>query len=317
MMNIRNLHKEPILNLLVVFILFFFALNRFISHQSDMCEQYASWIMQPILSAQQKWINHWQQKEQERISIAQALEQLRSVQQELAWTQSALISAHNELYTNTLTSALINTNSFLMVAETDTHHESPRSRRRKKRKPAAQQEHEAIPEKIMVVQQQPILLAPIVLRNITDESHFVLIEGGADKGIAVNMVCVYQNNLIGRVIEVYDHLSKVLLVTDRSCKVSAVCSKQKVPGIYEGANVCSRGKLCHVSHLYDIQCDDVVITSGEGLLFPRGFMLGRIAQAERVGVHYEIAVKPLVDIRAITALAILGTKASGMDASCV
>ena len=355
MMNVKNLHKEPVLNLIIIAILFFFALNRFISHQPETFERYAAWVMQPILSTQQTWINYWKRKDAERMSVADALAELDKVQHELAWTQAALAEIHAQRQSNDLMSSVTNN---LAITENSARpepvegyerlgeHQMSRTQKRhhelhsQVKKAKLAKDH--LRDSILLPQTHPgrepefrgpqlrltqdergqvkpgdqdnknDLIAPILLKSLSDENHFLLIEGGTDQGLEPDMVCVYQNNLIGRITEVYDHISKVLLVTDRSCKVSALCSEHQVHGIYEGGNSAEQGKLCHVSHLFDVQNDDVVITTGEGLLFPRGYMLGRITHAKRAGVNYEISVKPFVDIRAITAVAILPSQISGM-----
>ncbi len=308
--NIKNLHKEPLLNFLIIAILVFFVANRFFSHQPGTAEQYASRIMQPILSMQSSWVSYWKEKKRQRMSVAQALQQLDNVQQELAWTQSALANAHAALHYETITHDVI-TN--LDDIADDQKIVNNLNRAHSELIEESKRESDLNRNFKQIDNSSNNLLAPVILRNISPDAHFLIIEGGKDQGLEVDMVCVYQNNLIGRITEVYEHLSKVLLVTDRSCKVSAICTQHQVYGIYEGNNTTDNGKLCHISHLFEVQPDDVVITSGEGLLFPRGFILGRITQAERVGVNYEISVKPLIDMRAITAVAILSAKASGMS----
>lgn len=142
-------------------------------------------------------------------------------------------------------------------------------------------------------------LAHILLKHLADDAHYILIDGGQNKGIAVDMVAVYKNNLIGRVTHVYPYYSKVLLATDRTCKVAAVCVHTNVHGIHEGLNTTESSFLNHVSHLVQLQEQDLVISSGEGLVFPQGFALGSITKAEPNGMYYNVTVKPLYNVHCI------------------
>ena len=51
-----------------------------------------------------------------------------------------------------------------------------------------------------------------------------------------------------------------------------------------------------VSNLVDVQVGDIVLTSGLDGIFPRGYTIGRVEQAERgSGTYRLIAVRPTVD----------------------
>lgn len=150
------------------------------------------------------------------------------------------------------------------------------------------------------------VLAPILLKQFSDNAHYMFVDGGTNRGIEPDMVAVYKNCLIGRVAEVYRWYSKVVLTTDRACKVAAVCVRSGAQGIHEGCQDCSRTKLSFVSHLTKIKEGDLVISSGEGLVFPRGFALGHIQSYVLDGLHYIIDIEPLIDIRSLDVCYILG-----------
>jgi rod shape-determining protein MreC len=144
------------------------------------------------------------------------------------------------------------------------------------------------------------LLAHVLMRQTSDQSHFILVDVGSRHGITADMIAVYKNCLIGRVSEVYPNYSKIVLITDRACKVAAYCSSTKACGIHEGINNTLMTKLSFVSHLQALQMDDLVLSSGEGLLFPRGFGLGYVKHFQSDGVHHTVSIAPLIDIRTIS-----------------
>ena len=139
-------------------------------------------------------------------------------------------------------------------------------------------------------------LSRILVKHISPQEHFMLVSGGSRGGIKTDMVAVYKNNLIGKVVQVFPFYSKVQLLSDRVCKVAAYCAGTKANGIHEGENVTASTLLNYVSHLVDIKRDDLVISSGEGLVFPQGFALGKIKEFRKGGLYYHVDIEPLVDI---------------------
>ncbi len=150
-----------------------------------------------------------------------------------------------------------------------------------------------------------VAIAHILTRHISRDGHYLLVDAGENKHIKVGMPVVYKNILLGRVAEVWPQYSKVILTTDRACKVAAVCVETNVHGIHEGMNTTQETSLAHVSHLLQLKDNDLIISSGEGLIFPRGFALGTIEHFELAGLHYKVTVRPLLDIHCLDYCSIL------------
>lgn len=143
-------------------------------------------------------------------------------------------------------------------------------------------------------------LAQVLAKNFSEQSHFFLLDKGAQAGVQKDMVVIYKDCLIGRIIEVYPNYSKMVLISDQSCKVAAYCEQSKATGIYQGANQEWGAQLNHVSHLSHVEVGEMILSSGDGLIFPRGFGLGRIKNFETQGLFHQITVEPLVDLRALS-----------------
>ena len=72
------------------------------------------------------------------------------------------------------------------------------------------------------------------------------------------MIAVFKDCLVGRVVEVYPYYSKVILITDPTCKVAAICTSTNVKGIHEGMLSLTTTKLSFVNHLEEVKkisCD--------------------------------------------------------------
>ena len=142
-------------------------------------------------------------------------------------------------------------------------------------------------------------LAQILVLNCTNKAHFCLVDRGSCDGICPDMVAIYKDCIVDKVVQVYPHYSKVLLMSDKECRVAAVCSESKALGIYHGNNDDCHAHLEHVSHLSQVQQGDLIVSTGEGLVFPRGFGLGRVKQWKRNGLFYHIEVEPLINIHTL------------------
>ena len=142
-------------------------------------------------------------------------------------------------------------------------------------------------------------LTQILVKNFSEQAHFFLVDGGSKKGIKIDMVAVFKNCLLGRVIEVYPLYSKVILITDKTCKVASYCKQTNANGIHHGNNQLDYMTVDHVTHLSSIKEGDCIFSSGEGLVFPRGFALGRVISSKCDGLFYRVKTVPFIDIRSL------------------
>lgn len=151
-------------------------------------------------------------------------------------------------------------------------------------------------------------MVQVLVRHFSPTKQFFLVNAGLSHGIKKDMVALYGNNIIGKVAEVYPWYCKVCLITDADCKVAAVCQskpmvgrelKKGAQGIHEGINDVLCTTLHYVSHLEMIEIDDMVYSSGEGLVFPKGFALGKVIEAQKEELFYTITVKPLLDLQTL------------------
>lgn len=141
-------------------------------------------------------------------------------------------------------------------------------------------------------------LVQIIMRSFDDVGHFYWVDAGVHQGIAVNMIAIYKNNIVGRVIHVDPWYSKIALVTDKRCKIAVNCLQTKSVGIYQGNNS-FEPTLEFVPHYEKLAIGDLLLSTGQGLVYPQGFAVGTIQSFEVQDVAYKAIVKPLVDIQKI------------------
>ena len=149
-------------------------------------------------------------------------------------------------------------------------------------------------------------IAKILMCACSQQEDIIFIDGGTNKNFAKDDIVVYQQALIGRVIEVYPWYSKVALITDSRCKVAAQLSelmeKSKIEldtyGVSCGKNN-QQLQLCFVPHFKPVVVGQTVISSGQGLIYPQGFALGIVSDVQTDLVSHKIQVQPMFDIHQI------------------
>ncbi|MCA9770412.1 rod shape-determining protein MreC [Candidatus Dependentiae bacterium] len=141
------------------------------------------------------------------------------------------------------------------------------------------------------------ILGGVLLKNISPQEHFFLVDKGFRDGVEVDAVAVWKNCLLGRVTQVFGWYSKITLITDKQCNVAVYGVKHGAAGIHRGCNRNDTACLEHVSHLSSIDVGELLISSGQGLVFPKGFALGNVSDYRPGELFHNVKVKPLVDIQ--------------------
>lgn len=152
-------------------------------------------------------------------------------------------------------------------------------------------------------------IGQVLARHFSPSNQFFLVDAGSSQGIKKDMVALHCNAIVGRVAEVYPWYCKVCLITDVDCKVAAVCLpyavkgpkglQKRASGIHEGINDVSHSILRYVSHLQSVNAGDDVLSSGEGLVFPKGFALGKVVSADKGELFYAITIEPSLDFQTL------------------
>jgi len=125
----------------------------------------------------------------------------------------------------------------------------------------------------------------------------MFIDGGFDKGFNKDDIVVFQNALIGRIIEVYPWYSKIALITDSRCRISVTIGTD-ISGIACGKNN-NIIDLMFIPHYKNVAVGNLVISTGQGLVYPQGFAIGIVESVKTDSVSHSIRVKPYVSINNI------------------
>ncbi len=108
----------------------------------------------------------------------------------------------------------------------------------------------------------------------------VLISAGAKQGVKKGSAVLSGDGLIGRIIEVSDKTSRILLVTDINSRVPVVVEDTGHHAILSGTNE-NKPRLIHIPQGTAIAKDMRLITSGYGGMYPYGLPVGKVEINER------------------------------------
>lgn len=144
------------------------------------------------------------------------------------------------------------------------------------------------------------LLCKILVKNFGPEGQFFLINRGSRDQVTLDMIAAYKFQLLGKVVEVYPTYSKVLLITDPSSKVAAQTNIGAHRGIVFGSrNNYQESFMHYIDPHVTLTPDDLVFSSGQGMIFPEGFCLGSIVGIEKQDMYQVAQIKPIVDLSTI------------------
>jgi rod shape-determining protein MreC len=104
-----------------------------------------------------------------------------------------------------------------------------------------------------------------------------LANAGRDKGVAEGNPVVSEHGLIGRVVGVSEHVSRVLLLTDAESRTPVLLVRTNGRAILSGDGGESP-KLGYLRTAVGLKEGDRVLTSGDGGVFPRGLPVGTVVR---------------------------------------
>jgi rod shape-determining protein MreC len=133
-------------------------------------------------------------------------------------------------------------------------------------------------------------------RDPSNLQRYITLDVGREEGITRNMPVVTERGLVGRISEVGDGWSRVLLITDVSSSINALTQSTRASGLVQG-QVDGSLVMRAIPQADVVSVGDTVFTSGLGGNLPRQILIGQIVEVERQDYElYQAAVvQPTVD----------------------
>lgn len=109
----------------------------------------------------------------------------------------------------------------------------------------------------------------------------VIVNKGRNDSVYEGQAVLDAEGLMGQVVEVGLFTSRVLLITDTTHGVPVHVNRNGVRAIAVGSGDLDRLKLIHVPGTADIVRGDLLVSSGLGGRFPKGYPVGVVTEVER------------------------------------
>ena len=160
-----------------------------------------------------------------------------------------------------------------------------------------------------------VLPARIISIDLFDAAKTMLIAVGFNQGVKINSVVLVGDGLVGRVLQVYDDTSKVLLLIDRGFAVDVVNRRSGARMLVSGVAKTQLGterqpyltQAEYLENAREMIKGDILETSGLSDIYPKGLPVGVVDQVSASGVNlFEKAqVLPSVDFTKLTRVFVL------------
>ena len=140
------------------------------------------------------------------------------------------------------------------------------------------------------------IVGVVIGRDPSNLQRYVTLDVGRKAGVARNMPVVTNRGLVGRISEVGDSWSRVLLITDVSSSVNAITQSSRATGLVQGRPD-GLPVMRDIPQGDTVSVGDTVFTSGLGGNFPRQILIGQITAVERndYDLYQTAIVQPTVD----------------------
>ena len=138
----------------------------------------------------------------------------------------------------------------------------------------------------------------------------ITINRGTASGVEEGMPVVTSFGLVGVVVEAELNHSRVITILDTSVSVGAVTTRGGEKGLCEGDyTLVHDGKtvLRYLPEEADVGAEDVVVTGGQGSVYPYGIPIGRVVsvQFNAYSRTTEAVVTPFVDFSDLSHVAVM------------
>ena len=143
-----------------------------------------------------------------------------------------------------------------------------------------------------------VLVAELVGIVPTPNTLQVEIDKGANAHVTIGQAVIDANGLFGQVVEVAAATSRVMLIADASHAVPVEVNRNNFRSIAAGTGKLDELELEYVPITADIQVDDLLVSSGLGGHFPRGYPVGVVTKviADPKVPYAQVKVRPLASL---------------------
>jgi rod shape-determining protein MreC len=152
----------------------------------------------------------------------------------------------------------------------------------------------------------PMLGARVIATSAGTASATIMLDRGSKDRIKKNMGVITPEGVVGKVVEVYDNTSEVLLLTDKDSGVGAMLSISRKQSPVGGAGE-PLLVMKYVANDDTVNVGERVVTSGMDKIFPRDLPIGTITDIKSGNPFKSIRIRPSADLERLEEVIVLLT----------
>ncbi|WP_089603662.1 rod shape-determining protein MreC [Acinetobacter piscicola] len=141
-------------------------------------------------------------------------------------------------------------------------------------------------------------IAEVIGTDADPLRHIIIINRGSVNQIKVGQTVLDDKGIMGQVISVYPHSSRIMLLSDKEHSLSVRLESSGMRAIVTGTGDLGRLKMEYVPTSANIKVGDKVYSSGLGQHFPAGYLVGSVSKVMRhnTGEFAQIDVVPAAQL---------------------
>jgi rod shape-determining protein MreC len=141
-----------------------------------------------------------------------------------------------------------------------------------------------------------VVAAEVIGKDPSAWFNTVIIDKGEADGLTRGLPVVIAQGIVGQVIEVSTHYSKVLLIVDSNSAVDSLVQRTRARGVIKGEST-AQCRLDYVLRKNDVRIGDTIVSSGLDGVYPKGLRIGLVSQVieNDADIFHEVIITPFVD----------------------
>ena len=141
--------------------------------------------------------------------------------------------------------------------------------------------------------QTPMLAAQVIGASADPISRTIVINRGERDHMRRNLAVITPDGVVGKIVEVLPSTSQVLLINDKDSGVGALFAVSRTQGVVKGSGG-PDPRMEYVVNDEKVQPGELILTSGEDRIFPKGLPIGTVEKATPGNPFQTILLKPAV-----------------------
>ncbi|MCJ8313418.1 MAG: rod shape-determining protein MreC [Pseudomonadales bacterium] len=144
----------------------------------------------------------------------------------------------------------------------------------------------------------PVKTVEIIAVDSDPFNHHVIINRGSVNGVYVGQVVLDSKGVFGMVIQADSLSSRVMQIVDQQAGVPVELLRTQYRTIAQGIGDIDQMELMYIPKTQDVKIDDLIVTSGLGGKFPKGYPVAKIVEIQTDNQKFfRIFIKPIATLQ--------------------